>query len=472
MSASYLHGVETIEVKKGAKAISVVKSAVIALVGIAPKGAAQALTLVSNPTDGAQFGSPLTGFTIPQALDAIFKQGAGTVLVVNVFDSATHTSQVTAEAMTVTGYKTKTAFNPIDEVVVKNTGGTVTHTKGTDYSIDEYGNIVVLAGSAIVEGSSITATYKKLNGTAVNSAAIVGAIDGSTGVHTGMQLFDQAYTLFGMKPRILIAPNYSTLAGVGAELIVKANKYKGHCIIDAPAGTQVNAAITARGPAGTISNWNTGSKRAILAYPMLKAYDAATDSVVNTPFSQWLAGVIAATDNSLGYWVSPSNKQILGVLGLELPISADISDATSHANLLNEKGIVTVFNSFGTGFRVWGNRSAAFPSMSSPEQFICVQRTADVVHESLELAQMDNMDAPVDQVLIDTIRDSGNMFVKTLIGRGALVDGEVTFNPDKNPSTELAAGHILFSLSMMPPPPFERGTFESTLDINYLKSLK
>lgn len=39
-----------------------------------------------------------------------------------------------------------------------------------------------------------------------------------------------------------------------------------------------------------------------------------------------------------------------------------INDPNSEANLLNEAGIITVFNSYGTGIRLWGNRSAAFPS--------------------------------------------------------------------------------------------------------------
>lgn len=38
MAANYLHGIETIEVERGPRAIRVVKSAVIALVGTAPMG--------------------------------------------------------------------------------------------------------------------------------------------------------------------------------------------------------------------------------------------------------------------------------------------------------------------------------------------------------------------------------------------------------------------------------------------------
>ena len=64
MAANYLHGVETVEMLTGARPVSIVKSAVIGLVGIAPVGAKNALTLVQSSADAAQFGSQVPGFSI------------------------------------------------------------------------------------------------------------------------------------------------------------------------------------------------------------------------------------------------------------------------------------------------------------------------------------------------------------------------------------------------------------------------
>ena len=86
---------------------------IIALVGIAAKGPSQALTLCSNQTDDSQFGSALTGFSIPRALSVIRNSGGGQVVVVNVFNPSTHTSAVTLENDTVVSQKTKTASNPL-----------------------------------------------------------------------------------------------------------------------------------------------------------------------------------------------------------------------------------------------------------------------------------------------------------------------------------------------------------------------
>jgi phage tail sheath protein FI len=469
MAANYLHGVETIELKKGPVPVSVVKSAVIGLVGIAPKGAKNTLTLVQNAQDAAQFGSELPGFTIPQALAAIFKQGAGTVLVVNVFDDTADVVEVAAESKTISNGKAKLTHAPIKDLVITNNAGTTTFVKDTDYSIDDFGNVTVLNFTSIPEASIIKATYKRLDPTLISNADIIGSIS-NTDVHTGMQMWDRAFNTFGFSPRILIAPGYSSITAISTEMIVKAEKYRGHALIDAPAGTTVAVAIAGRGPAGAI-NFYTSNKRAVLCYPMLKAYDTATDANQDRPYSQFLAGVIAATDNNEGYWVSPSNKEIKGIVGVERTITWAINDANTNANLLNEKGIVTIAAGYGTGYRSWGNRSAAFPTSTSPNNFIAVQRTADILHESLELAMLEFIDRPINNAVIDAIKETVNAFMRTLIGRGALVDGNCTFDIAKNPPTELAAGHLTFDLNFMPPTPAERITFESFIDINLLKSL-
>ena len=96
MPASFLHGIEVLEVDSGPVPVTVVKSAVIGLVGTAPSWAVAAPasvpaintpTLVSSARDAANFGPLVRGYTIPYALAAIQNQGAGQAIVVNVFRS-------------------------------------------------------------------------------------------------------------------------------------------------------------------------------------------------------------------------------------------------------------------------------------------------------------------------------------------------------------------------------------------------
>lgn len=407
MAANFLHGVETIEIDKGPRPITQVKTAVVGLIGTAPTGPVNKPTIVLSERDAAQFGSiadaASAGHSIPQALDAIFDHGAGTVIVVNVFDPAVHT--VTGET-----------------------------------------------GKTPIAASHIIGTV---------------AADGS---RTGLKALEDTYSLFGFSAKILIAPGYATLNAVTTELVAMADKLRAVTLIDAPAGVTVQQAIEGRGPAGTI-NFNTSNARAVLCYPHLRVYDPRTDSERLEPFSARLAGVMCKTDMEQGYWWSPSNHEIAGIVGVERAITARVNDPQSEANLLNEAGIVTVFNSFGTGFRVWGNRSAAWPSVTHPRNFINVRRTADVLHESIEYSTLQFIDRPINDALIDDIRGSVNAFIRTLVGRGALIDGSCTYDPAKNPPTELAAGHLVFDLAFMPPTPAERISFESFIDINLLRGL-
>lgn len=88
MTAEFLHGVETIDIKQGTASVREVKTGVIGLIGTAPQGAVNELTLCLNSTDDAQFGEPSHGTTIPYALKSLREQGAGMIFVINVGKAA------------------------------------------------------------------------------------------------------------------------------------------------------------------------------------------------------------------------------------------------------------------------------------------------------------------------------------------------------------------------------------------------
>jgi uncharacterized protein len=469
MAANYLHGVETIELPQGSKPVQVIKSSVITLIGTAPIGVKNDPILVLSPNDASQFGQQLPGFTIPQSLDAIFKQGPATVVVINVFDSAVNTSQVTTESQTITNGKLKLSAAPIGVVSIFLSNGTTAFSgvKDIDYRLDEFGNFTSLSSIAS-EGLILKFTFKNLDTGSVTTAQIIGT--NTSGVRTGSKCLELVFNLFGFTPKIIIAPVYIEQLAVATELSALATKYRSIVLIDAPLGTSVIQAIAGRGPSST-NNFKTSSERAYLLYPHLKVYDADTDSNVNTPYSSFMAGVISRTDLLEGYWISPSNKEIQGIVGTELVVTASLSDANTEANLLNEKGICTTFVGYGTGTRTWGNRSASFPTSTDPKNFIPIRRMADVVHESLEQSMLTYIDRPLNQATIDAIRETGNAFFRTLIGRGACLPGSKCIYSSENTSTELAAGHVTFDLVFMGPTPAERITFKSFLDINLLTSI-
>lgn len=470
MAVNYLHGVETIEVSSGSRPVAVVKSSVIALVGIAPLGAKNEPILVLSRNDAAQFGQSLPGFSIPQAIDAILKQGPATIVVVNTFNETTNTAQVTTESKTITAGKLKLDFAPIGTVSIFLTNGTTAFSgvKDVDYTLDAFGNFTALTAVA-AEALLLKFTYKKLDSGTVTTAQIIGS--NIANVRTGTKCFELIFNTFGFYPKILIAPTHVEQLAVANELIAIAQNYRAIALVDAPVETSVSGAIAGRGPASTI-NFKTGSDRAYLLVPHLKVYDADSDSNVNSPYSSFMAGVMARTDLNEGYWVSPSNHEIFGIVGTEYVVTASVNDANTDANLLNEKGICTTFTGYGTGTRTWGNRSASFPTSTDPKNFIPIRRMADIVHESLEQAMLPFIDKPINQATIDAIRDTGNGFFRTLIGRGACLPGsKAVYNTELNTPEELAAGHVTFDLVFMGPTPAERITFQSFIDINLLTSI-
>jgi Bacteriophage tail sheath protein len=498
MPATFLHGVEVIEVPSGPTPVTVVKSAVVGLVGTAPvwaveapatAPAANAPTLVSSAIDGANFGPVVQGYTIPYALAAIQAQGAGQVIVVNVFDPAVHFSSVASQAMSFPASGAQVlnlAHMGVSNVVVKNQAGTTTYAAGTDYTLDAVDGIVTATqGGAITTGEAVTVSFDFADPSKVADADIIGAVSG--GAYTGIQALQTTYGTMGFFPKLLITPGFSQSADVASALAAMAATLRAIALVDSPPATPVATAIANRSVTGNA--FDSSASRVVLCYPQETFYDtglvptgvtlSASGAAVTRsfggnsvgPLSQWMAGAIAAKDLERGYWWSPSNTRVEGILGPDVPIYASILDSSSDVNTLNSEGIVTVFNAFGTGLRVWGNRSAAYPASTAPDNFISVRRTMDVIEESIQLSMLQYIDQPISNALITAILASTNAFIRALIQRGALVAGSASYNPAENPPSQVSAGQLVFDVDVMPPPPAERLTFRSFIDVTLLQQL-
>ncbi|WP_027362183.1 phage tail sheath C-terminal domain-containing protein [Halodesulfovibrio aestuarii] len=119
MSTDFLHGVEFIEIDEGGRPVKVVRSSVIGIVGTAPDADETEFPL---DTPVLVYGSPLkaakldtTGNragTLPNAMDAIFDQHHGLVVVVRVAEGADEKATMTnvVGGTDVTGMKGVHAF--------------------------------------------------------------------------------------------------------------------------------------------------------------------------------------------------------------------------------------------------------------------------------------------------------------------------------------------------------------------------
>lgn len=268
MAANYLHGVETIEVERGARPVKTVKSAVIGLIGTAPMGPVNVATLSLSEKDAAAFGKQLPGFTIPQALDAIYDHGAGTVIVINVLDPVIHKTAVPAEEVTfdASNDRAQLAFGAVISLSLKAAGGGAAYKLGEDYTVDLASGVLTrLRTGGIPVGAKPQAVYEYADPTKVTPADIIGAVN-AAGMRTGLKALADTYNQFGFFAKLLISPAFGTLNSVSTELIAMAEKLGALAYIDAPIGTTFAQAIAGRGPLGTI-NFNTSSGRVRLCYP-------------------------------------------------------------------------------------------------------------------------------------------------------------------------------------------------------------
>jgi phage tail sheath protein FI len=142
-------------------------------------------------------------------------------------------------------------------------------------------------------------------------------------------------------------------------------------------------------------------------------------------------------------------------------------DPTCEATLLNAAGIITIFNNFGTGFRTWGNRSAAYPANSDPDNFICVHRTATIIEDSICAFSINYTDKPITNGLIDQLLLDINAYLNSLAGIGAVTDGaKAWYDAAKNPPQLIADGKLRICYKFLPPAPLEKLGYESYIDVS------
>ena len=472
---AYLHGVEVIQVSAGAKPVTVVTSAIIALISVAPFGNSNELILVQNEEQAAQFGIAHPLNYMRRNLSQIFAQGSATVVCVNVFDPSNHVEAITNDQQGVRGGKIRLAGLYLQDgsLEITTTGGSpVTLVDGTDYEYNPDTQVVtILNNSAYPDTTLLKCEYNSVTSdlTDISDSEIIGTVSGS-GVRTGLKLLDSCESRFGFVPRIIISPWFSERPAVATEMIARATYNRSHAIIDAKKGASVSDVLIGRGStAGDVKNFYTSSKRAILAYLWVRealpyVLDNAEGELV--PMSAFLAGAMAVKDNTRGFWYSVDNTPILGIIGAENVLTFKLGDPNTETNLVNGAGITTIATRYGSGFVFWGGRSAAFPTNTDIDNFVCVRRAADIIEDSLQQASAQFIGQPLNKALRDDIRATGNAFLRTLQAQGAIIDGDVKDLDADNPDTELAQGRLVLRVSFLPPAPLERLTYKSFLDIS------
>lgn len=407
MSLDFFHGIETLEITDGTRPVKTVKSSIIGLIGTAP-----------GLTDEAAKKFPVN------------------------------------TPVLITG-------NPKD---IEGLGTDGTLKKAIDGIFDQTGAMVVVVRVEEV---------KEPNKVKVDEQATMANIIGDSSNSSGVHAFLASESVVHVTPKILCAPGFTderpevtnkdtgkkekVANPVVAELIGVAEKLQAIVVADGSAESNTDA-VTYK------NDW--GSDRLYIVSPKVKVFDSSSSKIVNEPASARVAGVIAKMDSEKGFWWSPSNESINGIVGVSRAIDFNMSDKNCSANFLNSNSIATIVHK--NGYRLWGNRTCSTDPMWT---FLSVRRTADMIYESIEQAFLWAMDRPMSANLILDIQESVNAYLRHLKAVGAILDGECWIDENLNTKEELMAGKLYLDFDIEPPAPLERLTFRAHRNNGYYEEL-
>lgn len=497
--SKFLHGAEVLEINTGPRPIQTVRSGVIGIVGTAPdaEGASRAEVTIGN--SGANTGIVFTAadagtdgnnlrirYVDPGSADsAIDATLSGNDITVTLETDAQ--GAVASTAADVAAAINGMAEHPVTAALLEGSDGSGVvrprsftslsggaeepfplnrpalvagsrseaarlGTAGTlpaalEGIFDQVGAVVIVV--RVDEGADDQATL----------ANVVGGVNSSTGDMEGVHALLGAESVVGFSPRILCAPGFTHQRESGqrnavvAELLGIAERLRAVIIADGPNTADDAAQQYAQ---------DFGSARVYLVDPWPTVIQS-DGSYKAEPGSARTAGIIAKIDNDLGFWWSPSNKPMNGIVGTSRAVDFKLGDANSRANLLNEGGIATIIRQ--DGYRLWGNRTL---TDDTKWIFLSVRRTADMINDSIQRAHLWAVDRNISKTYVEDVTDGVNAYIANLKAQGAILGGRCWPDPDLNTPANIQLGKVYFNFEFTPPYPAEHITFRSMLVNDYI----
>jgi hypothetical protein len=240
----------------------------------------------------------------------------------------------------------------------------------------------------------------------------IGELDNESGTFTGIKALTFAEGLLGVRPLLIIAPEYSHKTGVGAQMETTAKKLNAISIIDG-SESGYSAVLAEKALFDEVLFVNCG----------IKLVDSSGETVTRKA-SATVAGHIVRVDNEEGYWHSPSNRKIYGITGTSEPIDFAIGSTTCKANLYNSENVCCIINQEG-GFYFWGNRLVN-------GDFLPHQRIRYIVGDSILYAHQSAVDRNVTKNYVDSVKNGVNKLLRRLKSREVIAGGECWLDTELN----------------------------------------
>lgn len=395
------------------------------------------------------------------------------VVLCNILDPATHKTAVADESHVLDADGQAIVANEgaiLSTVVVKVLA--VTKTIGTDYTLafGDDGKLIVsrVSTGTITAGATILVSYSYLDESKVVANDVIGGIDGTTGVKTGLELINDVFPKFRLVPGLIVAPKWSTDASVAAIMVSKVQNINGH--FKAMAITDIPSDSSGADVYSEVAAWkntnNYTSPFQLDCWPKVKLGDDVYH------LGTQLAGLLCKTDseNDDIPYASASNKG-LQMTSAVIDSGAEVWLGPDAAAYLNGEGIITALNFIG-GWKSWGNRTGAYPGVTDvKDSFYPIRRMFNWIGNTFITTFWQKVDYPVTKRLIETIVDSANLWLNGLAAREFILGGRVEFLEEENVSTDLMDGIIRFHVYVTPPSPAREIDFVLEYDPAYLETL-
>lgn len=470
MADIYLHGIETIENNNGPRPVETIDTGIIGLIGTAPD-ANDTLWPVNTVVPIYGSNGPVQGLgatgTLKDAIEGIFDQAgrvSQTIMVVRVEegeDVYETMSNLIGNSVQLTGMhalqSAPSEHGLTPKILIapgftsqRPTDGVATIVKATD-------------GVGYTSAPTVT-----ISGGGGSGAEAVATINSVTGLLDEIILTKPGFG-YTTAPTVTLSGGGGTTQATATstvgtvanpvvmELLTLASKFRAGVIKDAPA-TTTSAALADR--------LDYDTDRLLIVEPMVKVFKEGAP--VSEPASARIAGLQARVDYSEGFWVSPSNHVVEGVVGISRPIGHSITDPSAESQLLNKNAVACVVRAPSGGFKLWGSR---VPSSDSLKNFWSVRRAHDTIITSIELAAEPFIDKPFGlQVLVD-IAETVNSALRRWQALGATLGGRVWLDASLNTKETWASGHLYISYDAEGPAPIEHITFMFNRNTGYYESL-
>lgn len=413
-------------------------------------------------------------YTLCEAMYAAFDvYGVAPVIFINVLDPVAHKVAVAQTLITITDGKANLPNGVLlNTLQVKSENGLSDYQKNVDYltSYSDTGTlqlIVLPSGGIPSNTTKLSITCDKLDPSLVTKADIIGGIDINTGKREGLEVISEVFLRFNKVPGAIGAPGFADDSEVGAVMTAK--------------GYGINGVFKAQQIALDINTTTCkkysdvpAAKKDLNFVDPLQTVCWPMGKLGDKVFHGSTIAICRKLLTDFGHdgvpYESPSNKTVqidAAILADKTQIWLDLPEA----NYLNENGVVTLLNFIG-GWKLWGNRTGAYPGITDPKDvFICLRAMMSWWGNREVLSFWQLVDNPMDKRLITTILNSMQIDINGLVASGALVGGEVVLREDENPVTDLIDGKIAFHVNLGFATPAEAIEFNNEYDTNYIKQL-